>query len=209
MSQRRGRSTSSASTLSVAMVISGKSVSRFVSRICLGSSGRKGRKSEAPAMLNMLPKLALVAMKTYFSVLAKVVRPSRTPVDEDVEVLLQQDDVGGLLGHVHGALHRDADVGGVQRRGVVDPVAHVADDVARLSSGRRMMRSFWFGSISAKMSHLVRAAAQGPRRSSCRRSAPVSTFEPSSPTCRADGGGDQRVVAGDDLQAHARAPGAL
>ena len=30
-------------------------------------------------MLNMLPKLALVAMKTYFIVLAKVARPSRTP----------------------------------------------------------------------------------------------------------------------------------
>ena len=30
-------------------------------------------------MLNMLPKLALVAMKTYFSVLAKVMRPSCTP----------------------------------------------------------------------------------------------------------------------------------
>ena len=79
MSQRRGCSTISASTLSVAMVISGKSVSRLVSRICLGSSGRNGRNSDAPAMLNMLPKLALVAMNTYFSVLAKVIRPSRTP----------------------------------------------------------------------------------------------------------------------------------
>jgi hypothetical protein len=27
-----------------------------LSRICAGSIGRKGRKSEAPAMLNMLPK---------------------------------------------------------------------------------------------------------------------------------------------------------
>jgi hypothetical protein len=45
----------------------------------LGSSGRNGRESDTPAMLNMLPKLALVAIKTYFSVFAKVVRPSRTP----------------------------------------------------------------------------------------------------------------------------------
>ena len=35
---------SSGSTLSVAMVISGRSVSRLVSRICFGSSGRNGRK---------------------------------------------------------------------------------------------------------------------------------------------------------------------
>ena len=87
-------------------------------------------------MLNMLPKLALVAMKTYFSVLAKVARPSRTPSHQDAQVLLQQDDVGRLLGHVHRVVHRDADVGGVQGRGVVDPVAHVADDVAGLLQGQ-------------------------------------------------------------------------
>src|SRR5450631_1666114 len=79
MSQRRGWSTISLSTVSVAMVISGKSVIKLVSRICAGNNGRYGRKSDAPAMLNMLPKLALVAMKTYFSVFANVVRPSRTP----------------------------------------------------------------------------------------------------------------------------------
>ena len=87
-------------------------------------------------MLNMLPKLALVAMKTYFSVLAKVARPSRTPSHQDAEVLLQQDDVGRLLGDVHRRVDRDADVGGVQGRGVVDPVAHVADHVAGLLRAR-------------------------------------------------------------------------
>ena len=67
------------STRSLAMVISGRSVRKLINRICLGSIGRKGRNSEAPAMLNMLPKLALVAMNTYFSVLAKVLRPSTIP----------------------------------------------------------------------------------------------------------------------------------
>jgi len=37
--------------------------------------GRNGRNREAPAMLNILPKFALVAINTYLSVLAKVVRP--------------------------------------------------------------------------------------------------------------------------------------
>ena len=62
-------------------------------------------------MLNMLPKLALVAMKTYFSVLAKVDPPLPDALDEDAQVLLQQDDVGRLLGDVHGLVDRDADVG--------------------------------------------------------------------------------------------------
>ena len=75
ISQLCGSSTSSLSTVSVAKVISGKSVNKFVSRICVGSRGRKGRKRDAPAMLNIFPKLALVAMKTYFMVLAKVFRP--------------------------------------------------------------------------------------------------------------------------------------
>src|SRR5579871_623353 len=38
------------------------------------------------------------------------------------EVLLQQDDVGGLLGDVHRRVHRDAYVGGLERRSVVDAV---------------------------------------------------------------------------------------
>jgi hypothetical protein len=82
------------------MVISGKSVIRLVSKICLGKRGRKERKREAPAMLNMLPKLALVAIKTYFMVFAK--RPShklckppeRCKIEStDQEVLLWQEEI--------------------------------------------------------------------------------------------------------------------
>ena len=50
--------------------------------------------------------------------------------------MLQQHEIGGLLGHVHRLVHRDAHVGGVQGRGVVDPVAHVADDVTPLLQGQ-------------------------------------------------------------------------
>ena len=46
------------------------------------------------------------------------------------QIILQQDHGGGLLGHVHGAIDRDANVGGVQRRRVVDAVAQVAHHVA-------------------------------------------------------------------------------
>jgi len=79
MSQRLGWSTISSSTMSVAIVISGMSVIRLVSRICLGSNGRNGIKSDIHAMLNMFPKFALVAINTYLSVFANVVRPSFTP----------------------------------------------------------------------------------------------------------------------------------
>ena len=78
-SQRIGRLTHSASTTSSAIWTSGISVSTFVLRICFGRSGKKGRISEIPAILNILPKFALVVMKIYLSVFAKVFLPSRIP----------------------------------------------------------------------------------------------------------------------------------
>ena len=78
-------------------------------------------------------------------VLAKMRRPSATPVGQHAEVLLQQHHVGGVLGDVGGGVHRDADVGGVQGQRVVDAVAEEADrspgasrrdDQARLLLGR-------------------------------------------------------------------------
>ena len=57
-------------------------------------------------------------------------RPSRMPRCRTRRLGCLQDDVGGVARDVGGGHHRDADVGGVQRRRVVDAVAHVADDVA-------------------------------------------------------------------------------
>ena len=63
------------------------------------------------------------------------------PLDHAVvhhrQVVLEQDEVGGLLGDVGGAVDRDADVGGVQRRGVVDAVAEEADDAAGALQGQQ------------------------------------------------------------------------
>jgi hypothetical protein len=79
ISRRLGLSTISKSTLFVDIVISGASVIKFISKICFGNNGRNGRNSDAPAMLNIFPKFALVAIKTYFNVLANVRLPSSTP----------------------------------------------------------------------------------------------------------------------------------
>ena len=52
---------------------------KFVSNICFGSIGRKGRNSDAVAIDSMLPKFELAPMRTYFRMFAKVRRPIRTP----------------------------------------------------------------------------------------------------------------------------------
>ena len=62
---------------------------------------------------------------------------------DHAQVVLEQDEVGRLLGDVGGAVDRDADVGGVERRGVVDPVAEEADDGRPLEASST--RSFCCG----------------------------------------------------------------
>ena len=97
--------------------------------------GRKGRNSDAAAMLNMLPKFELVPMTMYFMMLAKQRRPSITPVVQNGQVLLQQDDLRGVFRHIHAVHDRNADIRGVQRRSIVDAVTDVPDDVpARLQA---------------------------------------------------------------------------
>ena len=83
-------------------------------------------------MLNMLPKLALVAINTYLSVLANVLRPWTIPSTQHVQILLEEHEVGRLLGDVDGIGDRDADVGAVQRGGIVDAVTHISDYVPAL-----------------------------------------------------------------------------
>jgi hypothetical protein len=69
------------------MVISGKSVMRLVSRICLGSNGRNGRTRDTPAMLNMF------------------------------------HDISRLFGNINGALNGNANIGSMERRGIIDAVS--------------------------------------------------------------------------------------
>ncbi|CAM5350633.1 hypothetical protein SSTU70S_00265 [Stutzerimonas stutzeri] len=48
------------------------------------------------------------------------------------QLVAQQHEVGGLLGHIHRGVHGDADIRGVQRRRVVDPVAEKAHHMTGL-----------------------------------------------------------------------------
>jgi hypothetical protein len=52
--------------------------------------GRNGRKSAAPATLNMFPKFELVLVRIYFMVLPKVFLPSNTPSASTVKSFLDK-----------------------------------------------------------------------------------------------------------------------
>jgi hypothetical protein len=62
------------------------------------------------------------------------------PAVKHVEASLRQQDVGGLAGDVDGARHRDPDIGGVQRRGIIDAVADEADHVTAALQGEQDAR---------------------------------------------------------------------
>jgi len=65
----------------------------------------------------------------YLRMLAKTLRPSRIAVFQHQQALLQEHQVGRLLGDVDRGIHRDPDVGGAQRRRIVDAVAQEAHHV--------------------------------------------------------------------------------
>src|SRR4029434_3770382 len=119
-SHRRGARCQVRSTRSDGIATCAVSYRKLLMRSCRGSIGRKGRNSDANAMLSMLPKFELVAMRMYFMMLPKLRRPLHHAVVQHVQRLLEQDDVGRVAGHVHRGVHRDADVGGAQGRRVVD-----------------------------------------------------------------------------------------
>ena len=79
-------------------------------------------------------------------------------VGEDPEVLVEQHDVGGVLGDVRRRVDGDADVGVVQRDRVVDAVAE-EPDVGAERPLRLMTRDFCSGVTRAKIVVLGSAAA--------------------------------------------------
>ena len=107
-----------------------------------------GRKLQERGRAGRAEHVAEVARRAHQHVLHRVGEDPPAlgdTVGEDVEVLLQQDDVGGVLGHVGGRVDRDAHVGGVQRERVVDAVAEERARRRRSLRCARTMRAFCSG----------------------------------------------------------------
>ena len=166
-----------------------------------GSAASAGtaRRRWRPSTLNMLPKLLDAPMRTYLRMLANTLRPSSTPSSSTQQRLLEQDHVGRLLGDVDGGVDADADVGGVQRRRVVDAVAHEADACACATCSALMIRCLCAGETPGEQ----RRASRRPSASSL-VGHPLDVGAEQHAVGReadllADLARDQLVVAGDDL----------
>jgi len=88
----------------------------------LGNIGRKGRKVEAPAMLNMVPKLALAAIpRALFHRIDKV-SPAIIPALSTHYILVQQNNIrAGSRVNIHGGINEMLHyIGrGMQCRGII------------------------------------------------------------------------------------------
>ena len=45
------------------------------------------------------------------------------------KVVLEQDQIGSCTGDIRGTIDRNPNIRGVQRRGIIDAIAHEADDI--------------------------------------------------------------------------------
>ena len=159
--------------------------------------GRNGRNSDAAGHAEHVAEIGAGAHHDVFHDVAEGAPAFQHPGVQHVQILFQQDHVGRVLGHVHGAVDRDADIRGMQRGRIVDAVAQIADHVAapleREDDAVLLRRRH-----AAEQVHLLPPGPAAPGRPSAGSRSPVST---PGPACRvgADVLGHQLIVAGDDL----------
>ncbi len=84
-------------------------------------------------MLNMLPKLALSGRENVLECIGERPAAFIDALAQYAQIRFEQDKVGGVFGHIHRGVHREAHVGGMQGRRVVDAIAHIADHVPGLA----------------------------------------------------------------------------
>ena len=104
-------------------------------------------------------------------------------VDQRRERVVVQDEVGGLLGHGGAAAHRHGDVGGVERRSVIDPVAGDRHEVTRRTGEPDDPLLRRPGSIAPR-SRARAGRRPAPRRVMPSTSGPRATRPSGSATCR-------------------------
>ena len=132
-------------------------------------------------------------MRTYLRMLAKVRRPSSTPVGHDAEIRVEQDHVGRGLRDAGGAVDRKADVGGLQAGASLMP-SPMKPTIAPRGLQRADQPRLLVGREAAEASTCA-PARPAPRRSAVAMSAPdrtVSAARPTSPASRLTHDADRR-----------------
>ena len=141
----------SSSTESDAICSDGKSVNRFVSRICFGNSGKNFKNKLAPAIENIFPKFALVATNMYFNVLMNVLLPSFIP-DTKTFKLFSNKTIDAASFAVSAAVSTDIPTSACFIAGASFIPSPIYPTISPACLYAKIIFSFWFGLISAKIS---------------------------------------------------------
>ena len=98
-------------------------IQQVVEQDLRGQHGQEGQEQRRPGGAEHVPEVAGRAHEHVFHGVGEDPPAAHDPVGEHVQVLFQQQHVGGVLGHIGSRVDRDPDISGVQRDRVVDPIA--------------------------------------------------------------------------------------
>ena len=174
-----------------------------MSRIWNGSIGRNGRNAAATRDAEHVPEVRRRAHQHVLDGVGEDAAAFGDAVGEHAEILFEQDDVGRVLGDVGGGVDRDADVGVVQGERVVDAVAEERDGGPCVAAGR-VRRGLLLRADPGEDRRPWYGGGELLRRRAASSSLPVRVPVDVEPELSADGLGDERVVAGDDLDRDAQ-----
>ena len=148
-SKRCGANAHAGSTVSPESAADGISDRKLFNKIWDGSNGRNGSTREINPILTMFPKFALVVLKTYFMVLAKVLRPSSIPLQISASSFFNKTKSEASRA-TSTALCTDTPTSAVCRASASLTPSPRNPTTASLRWSARTIRSFWLGSTSAK-----------------------------------------------------------
>ena len=114
------------------MVKAGKSDKKLLSRICLARRGKKGRKNDEACHAEHIAEIGADGGKDILHGIGKSLPSQDDTAAKVFQVRFQQHEIGSLFSHIHRCIHGDADVSGVESRGIVYPIAHESDDVPHI-----------------------------------------------------------------------------
>ena len=158
------------------------------SRIWPGSSGRNGRKSDAAGHAEHVPEVGARRRQDVLHRVRERLAAFLDAAPDHVEAAFEQHEIGGFFRDVDRLFHREARIGRVHRRRIVDAVAEKSDDVPHLLRGKDDP----FLLIGIDLDEQIRLFDRVPERGVVQRSrargrrAGDSDRSPTSPaTCRA------------------------
>ena len=135
MFQRCGLETRSGSTLSLEIAMRGQVRQEVVEQDLLGRKRQERQERRRQRHADHVAEVGAGGDRDVFQRVGEGAPAVLDALAQHVQIAAEQDDVGAFAGDIDGFGDRDADIGGMQGRRIVDAVAQIADRVAGALQG--------------------------------------------------------------------------